>query len=186
MSLKKLSDEDVRIVRSLREASVLENVDTHQIAAPNGFMAMVCSDCDHSEDKFQFLCRICSTPRPRVHFFALNSGGMLLSPSSPTREGNEEDIFTRHVKNTMAMKNMDLLILKCHAPCGAAYAHSLNFYDVLRHAFEGKRYVKSKIPELRVAVFVQVYHAEDERRRTYFVEGKKWLKYAKENSLNVG
>lgn len=180
-----LTDEDKEIIKELRVNKVLERVDAHKINAPSGFMAFLCSDCDHIRDKFEFLCKICADQAhlERVHLFACHSGGMLLSPSSPTRKGNEHELFKLHIADAMAMKTLDLLITKCHAPCGAAYAHGLNFNKVLRHAFEGKKYVKEGLPELRVAVFAQIHFCDENLRRTYAVTGKKWWKYAERKNL---
>ncbi len=184
-----LTPEDQEIITDLRGHGILEEVDAHKIKAPNGFMAFLCSDCDHIRDKFEFLCKICADQRDaeRVHLFALHSGGMLLSPSSPTKKGNEHELFKLHIADAMPMKNVDLLISKCHAPCGAAYAQGLNFHDLLRHTFEGKKYIKEGLAGLRVAVFTQIcYPGEDangSKRRTYAVQGKKWWEYAEQKNI---
>ena len=186
MSLS-LTAEDLGIINELRGLKILEDVDSHRISAPNGFMAFLCSDCDHIRDKFEFLCSICKdkSHSERVHLFACHSGGLLLSPTSPTKKGDEHRIFTEHMKDAMPMKGMSLLVSKCHAPCGAAYAKGLNFNQVLRHTFEGKLFAKTAMPDLRVAVFTQICYdtPQGKKRRTYAVEGKKWWNYAAQKNI---
>jgi hypothetical protein len=182
-----LSSEDQYIVGKLHSEGVLKEVHAGKMQAPNGFMAFLCSDCDHIQDKFTFLCEVCEkqSGSKRVHLFAQHSGGMLLSPTSPTKKRrNEHVIYVEHIADAMMedMKGMTLLISKCHAPCGAAYLKGLNFYEVLRHTFEGKSYAKKKLKALRVAVFAQI-HYPDGRKRTYSVEGKDWWAYAKRHNL---
>lgn len=183
-----LSPEDQEIIKDLRGHQILEEVDAHKIQAPKGFMAFLCSDCDQIHDKFDFLCRISAVQPKRVHLFASHSGGMLLSPTAPTKKmACEHEIYRLHIADAMPLKALDLLISKCHAPCGAAYAQGLNFHDVLWHTFKGKEYVKGELPGLRVAVFTQIcYPAQDgqeAKRRTYAVKGKNWWKYAERKNL---
>ena len=182
---KPMSDEDEAIVVDLLGHKILTSVDAVLINAPNGFMALMCPDCDHIRDKFDFLCKICAeqSDAERVHPFMLNSGGMLLSPTSPTREGDECEILLRHIRKTMPKKGMDLLVSKCHAACGAAYDKGLNFYHVLYHTFQGKHFIKNQIPDLRVAVFTQIYFAKVPQRKTYAVKAAAWWKYAERRNL---
>ncbi len=183
MSLK-LSVEDEQMIAKLRSAGVLKSVRAKKMHAPNGFMAFVCSDCDHIRDKFEFLSKLCEdqSGSERVHLFSCHSGGMLLSPSSPTKKGAEHQIFKEHIADAMELKGLELLVSKCHAPCGAAYAKGLNFHHVLHHTFLGKTFVKVGLPNLRVAVFAQIHHS-DGRKRTYSIEGKDWWKYAELKGL---
>ena len=182
-----LSAEDRSIILDLKGNGILEDVVPHRIQAPDGFMAFLCSDCDHIRDKFEFLCKVCSAQAnlERVHLFACHSGGMLLSPKSPTRKGNEHELFKLHIADAMlpSVKGLSLLISKCHAPCGAAYLQGLNFYDVLRHTFLGKIFVKEGLPGLRVAVFAQIYDEIDGRRKTYAVHGEKWWKHVEQKNI---
>ncbi len=180
-----LSQEDEQIIAELRAENILKEVHAHKMNAPNGFMAFMCSDCDHSQDNFKFLSEICRDQAAveRVHLFASHGGGLLLSPTSPTKKRDvEHEIYGEHIADAMQLKGLELLVSKCHAPCGAAYAKGLNFHQVLRHTFEGKQYVKGMLPHLRVAVFVQIFHT-DGRKRTYSVEGKVWREYAKRKQL---
>ncbi len=180
-----LTQEDEQIIVELRAANILNEVHASRMNAPSGFMALLCSDCDHIRDKFDFLTRLCEDQSggERVHLFSCHSGGMLLSPTSPTKKRDvEHEIYSEHIADAMKLKGLNLLVSKCHAPCGAAYAKGLNFHQVLRHTFEGKQYVKGMLPHLRVAVFVQIFHA-DGRKRTYSVEGKVWWEYAKRKQL---
>lgn len=153
-----LSDEDREIVDDLIGNEVLVSVEPHRIDAPNGFMALLCSDCDQFSDKYNFLARVCRTqcPQDRIHIFALNGGGTLLSPHSPTRVGDEHVIISKHVAGAMRMKGLSTLVSKCHAPCGAAYAHGMNFHECLRQTFAGKRFVKAEVSGLHVACFAPI------------------------------
>ncbi len=183
-----LSQEDEKIIAELRRTKVLKNVSAKKMSAPRGFMAFVCSDCDHIRDKFEFLCGLCKVEagNERVHLFSCHSGGLLLSPDSPTKKHPiEHEIYRAHVGDAMQLKGLDLLVSKCHAPCGAAYAQGLNFYDILRHIFLGKKYIKDSLPNLRVAVFAHVAHT-DGRKLTYSVEGKVWWEYARQHNLFQG
>lgn len=183
-----LSLEDQEIIKDLRGHQILEEVDAHKVRAPKGFMAFLCSDCDQIHDKFDFLCKISTEQPKRVHLFASHSGGMLLSPSSPTKKMDcEHEIYKLHIADAMPLKSLDLLISKCHAPCGAAYAQKLDFHEVLRHTFEGKKYIKESLPDLRVAVFTQICYpavdGQEPKKRTYAVQGKNWWKYAEQKNL---
>ena len=185
-----LSPEDREIIMELRSERILEDIEPEWIDAPNGFMALLCSDCDQTPDAYDFLRKL-SIQRcdiERIHLFALHSGGMLLSPTSPTREGNEEVILTRHAAKAMKLKSLNILVSKCHAPCGAAAAVGLNFHHVLRHTFEGKLYAKQQCPGLLVPVFAHIDYGPQSgdgkhKKKTYPVQGKKWWKYVERKNI---
>ncbi len=182
MSLR-LTNQDYEIICDLKRRGLLKDVAPHRIHAPNGFMALVCSDCDQLHDKIDFLRNVSTAAAnlERVHLFALNGGGTLMSPYSETRIGNEHEILLGHARNAMKMKEMDTLILKCHAPCGAAAAAGLDFHAVLGRTFEGKRYAKKHIPDIHVVCFVQIDFGDrrppETRKRTYAVTLHDWEDY---------
>ena len=161
-----LSDEDREIIDELFANKVLVDVEPYRIDAPNGFMALLCSDCDQFADKYGFLSKICRVqcPHDRIHIIALNGGGTLLSPHSPTRVGDEHIIISRHVAGAMKMKGLSTLVSKCHAPCGAAYALNMNFNECLRQTFAGKRFVKAETTGLHVACFAPIDFGENYER----------------------
>lgn len=180
-----LTDEDREIIAELRSANVLQDVDAHRITVPSGFMALMCSDCDQFADKTRFLRTVSRTQcrHERIHLFALNGGGTLLSPHSPTCTMNEYEVLKKHVEGAMAMKRLDMLVSKCHAPCGAAYAHNMNFHAVLQHTFKGKLFVKDGLPKLKVAVFPHVDYGPQGRskrhkKKTYAVTLHDWVEFA--------
>jgi hypothetical protein len=182
-----LTHDDAEIVNELRGNRILLDVESHRINAPNGFMALMCSDCDQFEDKIRFLRTVSrgQCKRERVHLFALNGGGTLLSPTSPTRVGDEEVILAKHIAAAMKMKALDLLVSKCHGPCGACYAKNMNFNKVLLDTFKGKLYAKDQAPGLRVAVFPHVDYGPRRSRsmkhwgkKTYAITMHEWIEFA--------
>jgi hypothetical protein len=187
-----LSDDDREIIDDLMGNGVLVDVEPHRIDAPNGFMAIVCSDCDQFAHKYQFLSNVCRVrcPDDRIHIFALNGGGTLLSPHSPTRVGDEHIIISKHVAGAMKMKGLSTLVSKCHAPCGAAYAHEMNFYECLKQTFAGKRFIKAETPGLHVACFAPIdfgvnykKYGKPTRKIVTAVTMHEWEKYAERKNL---
>lgn len=207
-----LSYDDSQIVADQRGSAVLRDVDPFRIDAPHGFMALLCSDCDQIADKYEFLARICKRhcPTERVHLFALNSGGALLSPTSPTSMGDERKVLNRHIIMAMAMKGLRLLVSGCHAPCGMAYAEGLNLLDLEEHVFKGKLSLKKNfkdivaeveehykfrssrellvpilrsLEETQVACFPQIDYGAPKGKRTYSICGKDYWNYVERRNI---
>jgi hypothetical protein len=188
--LLRLTPEDRQQIEILRGANVLKTVEKRQISAPKGFMTFFCPDCDQFTDKIDFLYSVAahSCTHRRIHPFALNGGGLSIAPDSPISVGRindqmtfEQAVMVNQIKKAMEMKLLDLLVLGCHAPCGAAYSVPLDFFSLLRKTFEAKRWLKEQIPGLRIAVFPHIDYCEGvedcAKKRTYSISGKDFWEF---------
>lgn len=168
---------------------VFENVKPHQLSAENGFIALMCPDCDQSIDRQKHLWEVSNRKCgvARVHPFSLHGGGLVLAPNSPVSVGRyngemtiEQFLLLHQIRDAMTIKNMDTFVIGCHAPCAAAARAHLSFIEVLRHTFAAKRWLKSMIPELRIACFPHIHYpknGEEDKRRTYFCSMENFQRF---------
>ncbi len=193
-----LSATDRGQIERLKVANVLRPVERHQILAPRGFMTFLCPDCDQFNDKIEFLFSVVghSCNLRRIHPFGLHGGGLLIAPSSPISIGSvdekltyEQAIMVHQIKAAMKMKNLDILVMGCHAPCGAAYGVPVDVFNLFRHTFEAKQWLKQQIPGLRVAVFPHIDYSDgngnDGKKRTYSISGKDFWEFANRERIFV-
>lgn len=183
-----LSPADREMVKSLRDDfGIFEDVESHRLDQHNGVIMMTCADGDQIADIFRYQAAQTAeqSGRSRVHTFALNGGALLISPSSPLVAGKPfipEYLVEDQIRGAIQLKGIETLALYAHAPCGMAHSTHMSLTDVVSHLFEAKRFVKSRIPGLKVACFIHVDKGEG-NKRTYFVSRQKWEEWVKKFSL---
>lgn len=163
--------EDVRLIRLLREANVLVDVDGHKLNAPNGVIPVVCPDCDQAADIDGHVHKLLdeSGGKIRLHSLKQHGGGMLISEACPLdREFNIDRYLLKHIGIARSLKDINTIILYVHAPCGAAQLEGLNVVEILYHVVEAKRRVKATWPNDRISCYIHVDYT-NERKRTYFL-----------------
>jgi hypothetical protein len=179
--------DDLKYVRQLREAGVLQDGDGFRLESPNGIIAVLCSDCDQREDIIKELEGVAEAGvgRNRVHPFMNNGGAILLSPRPPIYERHSPDEFLlEQIHDIMPEKEMGTIALVVHAPCAGAAKEDLSVVEIIDHMFRGKkrlkeiypavaekklhgRVVSKAKPGVKVACFIQVDYGD--KKRMYFV-----------------
>ncbi|MCX6714846.1 MAG: hypothetical protein NTX72_03455 [Candidatus Uhrbacteria bacterium] len=176
--------EDVRLIRLLREANVLVNVDGHKLHAPNGVIPVVCPDCDQVDDIDNHIRKLLdeSGGRIRPHMLKQHGGGMLISEACPLdREFNIDRYLLKHIGIARNLKDINTIILYVHAPCGAAQLEGLNVVEILYHVVEAKKRVKAMWPTDRISCYIHVDYA-NEKKRTYFLSREAFERWFHDNN----
>lgn len=177
-----LSESDREIVRSLRENHrVLMDVnDTNCLDVRNGIIHIGCPDGDQLMDILGRSVRMFEQQQvtPRIHPPSLHGGAILIPEESPlnSAEYPHDRILMKHIRDAARMKDMTVVALYAHAPCGAATECGLTVLDEIDLLMAAKRRVKTAHPELKVACFFHVDKGGG-NKRTYFVSRAAWERY---------
>ncbi len=166
----RLDETDKGYIAQLREGGVLKDDDGKKLHTPQGVIMVACSDGDQMADVFEHTCQLAESGggKKRVHTLMNHGGAMLLSPRAPLYEDHAADEFLiRQINEARKMKKIDTVALVVHAPCGAANMADLSVIEVIDHMFRGKKQLKERWPNMKVACFVHVDFGD--RKRMYFV-----------------
>lgn len=168
------------MARALRGAGVFEDLQGHLIEDPDNII-VPCSDGHQMRDLFWTHYGKLESKRngPILHPIALNGGALLIPESSPMNRMYREDlVILSHLQAAITMKNVKTVVLYTHCPCGAAYHHGLNLRQVMALLMEAKNRTRACLPGIDVLCYCHIDYGGG-RRRTYFVNRKKWEDFIK-------
>lgn len=174
--MKTISAADAKIVASLREANVLQDVAGHLLDQRQGVIFVTCPDGDHFFDIFnhQLEMQEGQCHDKRIHTFGWHGGALRLAPHSPAnRRPDEHQIFLEEIRDAREIKGINTVVLYNHAQCGKAGACNIDFLQLMRLHMQAKAAVKAMNGGISVACFLHVTYP-DRRRRTYFVSRPDW------------
>lgn len=180
-----LSEKDRRLIRELREADVLQDIDGHRLNQEDGAILITCSDADQFFDMFRHQVKMQADQRtdPRIHVFAWNGGALALAPDSPiNRITHAEDVFLQQIADARSMKKIDTVALYAHAPCGAARMAGIDLEESFVLLISAKQKIKTLNQGIQLANFFHVDYGE-KVKRTYFFCRQKWEKWVQEHRL---
>jgi len=174
-----LTERDREILEEWRRGSirVLDDVQRDKYREPTGKVIVVpCADGHQMFDicKFQ-VERTAEGTEPMVHILSLNGGPLLLAPNSPLLEAGDTDdkVLLKHIGAANSIKGTPTVILKPHAPCGAAQAVSLSVIDVVELLIGAKQRMREHFPLLQVVPKLHVDWAyregELDTKKSYFL-----------------
>ena len=183
----KLSQEDRALIRELRDVGVLRDVDGHRLDQRNGVILVTCADGDQFYDVFRYQCETQTEYRsdPRIHSLSWNGGALACAPCSPTNKKKHADgIFLDQIADARALKDIDVVALYAHAPCGAAAMNHVPLVTVIALQMRAKIKVKTLNEGITVACFFHVDYGNG-TKRTYFLSREKWEAWADENGVKA-
>jgi hypothetical protein len=174
-----LSDNDTLTILRLRDQNVLKEVGPHLIDQSQGAILVSCADGDQIPDIFTYHAEMQNGHRkdPRIHMFGWNGGALRLAPDSPANKvGHTTQLdLLQDIGDALHMKQMSVVALYVHAPCGKAKASGISVYDTVRLLFAAKDTVKIAFPDIKVACFCHVdfgpnfeRFGKKRRKLTYF------------------
>ena len=164
------------IYRAMRRVGLLRDVDGDRLNPRRGVVAVICGDGDQSHDIFRYLGDICqSHGERRVHPVALNGGPLLIAPGLPlSADLPDGNVLMRHALDGANLKEMDVIIPKGHAPCGAARKHKADDPEqVIAGILEAKRELRLEAERrdpaaargIRIIPCIQISWGEENLRR---------------------
>jgi hypothetical protein len=173
-----LAPTDQELVRELREAGVLQDVDGHRLNQSNGIILVCCADGDQMPDIWQFQSGIMQRQRQtsRIHTLSLNGGALLIPEGSMLNaEAHEDIVLLKHIHEAITLKGIHTIALYAHGPCGAAGLTGLTLIEVIGLLKQAGKRVREAFPGAQAVCF---FHADKgETKRTYFVSARwfEWL-----------
>lgn len=178
-----ITPEEISFLENLRHYGVLENIDKKRVDASQGAILVTCADGDQMADVFQQTENFSR----RLHTLSLNGGGLLLPEKSPantlltpadcSKQLRLGDVFLEQIVVAKTLKNINLIALHVHAPCGIAGAYKISPHELINLLCAAKDRLKSAIPDSKVCAFVHIAWP-DGRKRTYFVSRAKWRNFS--------
>lgn len=153
----KIADSDLHLVRALIESGVLAKIRLARIAEIRGGFPRVvglvdCSDCDqrkrwrrHLELRMKELNR-----KSRIHPFTLHGGALNIPDACQVNvDGENGRVMMRNiVESPDVKKNIGLILVTTHAPCGKAAAAQISMPELLQHTFLAEDRVVAELPQL--------------------------------------
>lgn len=184
MASIEVRDEDVKLLKLLKQDQVLKPIDPNYFKVESGAVWMLCPDCDHFDENFgHFRSLFDEVEKPYRIFPVTRAGGAIWIPKSELLEKTglprDKDIFF-DIDIAMNHKGISTIFLSVHAPCGAAGLYNLSLFDQIELLVEAKKVVKERyswVEGLEVKAFAPICYP-GAKRRTYFVSAANW--YAKQ------
>lgn len=164
------------VYRAMRRAGLLKDVDGNRLRPRRGVVAAFCGDGDQSHDVLTYLGDICASfGERRVHAVALNGGPLLIAKSLPLSLGLPDgEVLMRHTLDGADLKQIDVIVSKGHAPCGAAAKYKADDPEqVIAGILEAKRELRAETerrdpeaaPSVRIIPCIQISWGEENLRR---------------------
>lgn len=164
------------VYRAMRRAGLLQDVDGDRLKPRRGVVAVICGDGDQSHDIFKYLGDICQFyGERRVHPVALNGGPLLIAKNLPLSANLPDgDVLMRHALDGADIKQIDVIIVKGHAPCGAAGKHKADDPEqVVAGILEARQALRAETERrdpdaargIRIAPCIQISWGEENFRR---------------------
>jgi len=182
-----LTGKDRELIRELRKAGVLRDVENNRIDQTNGVILVTCSDADRFCDIFmhqvhmQAGCR----PDPRIHVFGWHGGALACAPCSPiNRRKHADEVFLDQIADARALKEIDVVALYAHAPCGAAELHAVSLENMLALQMRAKSKIKALNQGIKVVCFFHVDYGKG-KQRTYFLSRPSWQQWAEDRGIRA-
>lgn len=175
-----LNDADKALIRAMRDAHVLEDVDGHRLD-PAGVIPVTCADGHRFRDIFDHIEQILSvhgnSAERCVHPLTRHGGPMRLVPKCPANKpGRSTAIdYQDEVLEACEIKNINTIALVNHALCGKACQCGISVVRSMTLMFEGKQLLKKRSQKITVACFQHVDWGDS--KRTYFIRRERFLRW---------
>ena len=179
----KLTAQDRETYLYLRGLGILKDVMPRKLPAEDAKRGMIltcCADGDQFDDTYAHLAQACLEymPWPRIHPLPRMGGAIVIPRDSPLHREHYGADLVQDILDSYRIKEISLVVLYAHAPCGAATKASLSLAQVLnwlaKAKVELKRTAESQKLPLKVACFVHIDRGAEEGRRTYFFPVGEW------------
>lgn len=180
-----LSTKDRELIKQLRQAEVLQDVEGHRLNQRNGVILVACADGDRFPDVFHYQCEMQAGYRsdPRVHALTWHGGALACAPCSPVNKRKHADgIFLDQIADARTLKDIDVIALYSHAPCGAAAMNNIDLTAAIALQMRAKAKIKTLNQGINVACFFHVDYGNGVKR-TYFLCRTKWEAWADEHGV---
>ena len=182
-----LSNKDRELIRELRAAGVLQDIDDHLIDQTKGAILVTCSDGDQFCDIFTKQVHMQAGCRsdPRIHVFGWHGGALACAPCSPiNRRKHADGVFVDQIADARTLKEIDLVVLYAHAPCGAAGLYNVGLEQVIALQIRAKMKIKTLNEGISIVCCFHVDHGNGQKR-SYFLSRPDWEKWAEQRGIQA-
>ncbi len=174
--MTKATEADFQMIRSLRLAGVLKNMNRDCIPDERGTIIISCADGDRITDILTHHWNICDGHQCH-HTFSLNGGPLLIPKDSPIAHYDEGKILLAHILDAHKLKKITTVTAYGHWPCGAAITSHVSLTETLDLLFQAKgntrRYLQSHGLEPSVIAFLHVDYGN--KKKSYFFDRNSYL-----------
>lgn len=182
-----LSFRDLRMITALRNGGVLRNTRPSIDEELNGAITVICGDADRVLELLSHHTDHCQRYRKekRVHLLSLNGGALLLAPHSPFVRSYGDRVLKEHIEGAMNLKHIHDVSLYNHVPCGMAYGHGLDVFDVLDMQFAAEFALRKKLSDVQTTCYIHVDYGNGIMRtyRVCYTDWVAWLMSASSRSM---
>lgn len=190
----KLSTADHETYLYLRGLGILKDVLPRKMPpeqASKGIILTCCADGDQFDDTYAHIAQVCLEyrPSPRIHVLPRMGGALVIPRSSPLHRERYGADLVDDILDSYRIKNIEIVALYAHAPCGAAGRAELSLAEVLDYLAKAKLELKQAAEKadisLNAACFVHIDRGQD-GKRTYFFPVGQWQLLAKHHPVKHG
>lgn len=175
-----LPEECYKHVRNLVDCGAIVNVKEDLFRSVGDLVIEVtCPDCHQRKGWRDYLERFFTLRHPLM----LNGGAVLIPEDSPLNiDGEEGRVFIRHIKKTIDLKKITVIILSVHAPCGVVREISMPMDQKLEFLLKAADRVRAAIPNATVVKLFHVNYGQSEDReksgtKTYVLKREPFQAY---------
>jgi hypothetical protein len=182
-----LSLRDRDLIREYKKAGILQDVNKHRLDQDQGVILVTCADGDRFPDIFNFQVKLQEhcRPHPRIHPLSWHGGAITCIPRSPVNTRRDSHLtFLDQIKAAPGLKDINLIALYAHAPCGAASLAGLSVEQVIALQIKAKKRIKALNTGAKVVCFFHIDHGE-EKKRTNFLSRDLWEDHYKKGEVGM-
>jgi hypothetical protein len=122
---------------------------------------------------------------PRIHVFGWHGGALACAPGSPiNRHKQAHNVFLNQIADARALKQIDVVVLYAHAPCGAAGLHGVSLTRAFELSISAKIKIKTLNEGIKVVCCFHVDHGNG-KKRSYFLSRLDWERWAGQRGIQA-
>ncbi len=185
----KLTNNELVLVKSLKNAEVLQDLDPHLLDQRDGIIIVACADGDYFFDLFSHHARTqIHRTDPRMHTFGWHGGALACAPCSPVNPVKRaDDVFMRQIADARSLKDIHLVGLYAHMPCGAVRTCGIPMEKALALQVRAYARVKAVNHGIKVACFLHVDYGRrvggGKNFHSYYFSPEKWERWAQQHNV---
>jgi hypothetical protein len=170
MPAKPLTPVDLEFIQDLKDVSIIRKIKMVDKGLTNGFVFCTCGDCERFPDNYRYqkkLLRASDAVDFMPHMLALNGGPLLIPEDSPLNMSGESIVMKKQIADSLALKNLNVILLMLHAPCGAAQLTNMTLEETFRVYYKAVIYLREAHPS--VEIITQCHLHKPDQFSTYSI-----------------
>jgi|GEM_PF-1496460 len=173
------SPADFALLQQLRhQYGVLKDVAPGRCRHDNGQLMVLCSDGDVFPKLFDYHRQLLKLDR--LHPLAWNGGGLRLDVHSILgQHHNSAEVLLNDIIDARKLKNMSVIELWTHYPCGAADLAGMGVMDIIQSIVNAKQFLRQSFGANDPVKIIPLCHVAwaNHKRRSYYIDLARYKQF---------